>query len=485
MIKKLLVAGALMTGMVSCTNDFEEINKNPNVPTEDKVAAEYLFTTALATTHPTGVWQYRLNSLGTEVMAFHTIDAFGNATNYGTNSRGWVAEYWRQSYQLVVNPLVSAYKIVDAGEATDKNQLKAIINTWKAYYFHRMTDMYGDIPFSEAGRVDEGIYKPKFDRQADIYATLISELGDAVDTLEIARGNTSTFGTQDILFDGEYEKWYRFANSLRLRLATRWGDTQAVNEALSKDLIDQVGFNVADRFDSSDGISDGENTNGDYVALAWGEANKPTAAMLNIMQNRNADPTDDDPRLMRYFVKGTDSLGVEVGYKSIITGADYTGAYSNSEYTTINPDYIFGRITPALIMDAGEVYFLKAEALLVTDITAAKEAYKMGVNASLEYYDLDSDVETSYPEFWSVLSANFDTNPKEAIITQKWVALFSNGPEAYAEIRRTGYPTFVEGEDYVGSGQMPTRIDYPDFEYTSNGDNATSAASNTSGFWWD
>ena len=155
--------------------------------------------------------------------------------------------------------------------------------------------------------------------------------------------------------------------------------------------------------------------------------------------------------------------------------------------------------TPDILMSAMEVAFLKAENSL--DI----EDYKKGINLSLEYYGISSDVVSDYPVFWSELEDDFNMNPKAAILKQKWVGLIGNGPEAYAEVRRNKdlfFGTiFIPGEDYVDKAYKASmgnpltlepfedywmdKIPYPVSEEATNTENVNAAKSYDQNFWWN
>lgn len=503
-----LVIAAQVLGLASCTKDFEDINKNPN---NAEPGPGPLFGGVLVGTTGHRYEMARGNLLTTMVLGmqgYSTNSGWGTALNLDDNALNFAGEYWARTYERLIGGISATNNAIDNSEFIDdaeKDRMRAVVNIWRVMLMHRLTDMFGDIPYSEAGLALSGNFSPAYDSQQDIYNDMFVQLANAASTLSSATG-TSAFGTSDMVYQGDYNKWYRLANSLRLRLALRISNVdpgKAQTEAaaaLQGDLIDDnsQSCQVIHTYDGTavdtDDAQWSPTANGTnaYIAIGWHTVHA-SSAMINLMKFRSntADGQlypEHDPRIPAYFrpVDGSNPAT----YVGAVLGEDH---FANVVATTsdLNGDAYFSLGQDALMLGADEVAFLKAEAVLKGWASGnAKDLYTDGVTKSLEYIGV---LNNATPEFWTALSNAYDaaSDKLEPVVTQRWIALMSNGFEAWSLIRRTGYPNFVAGQD-IAAGKAPAnRTVYPNSEYNTNNANVTAAAGSIGGdkstisVWWD
>ncbi|ANQ50341.1 SusD/RagB family nutrient-binding outer membrane lipoprotein [Flammeovirga sp. MY04] len=499
-LKNILVAGSVLIGAASCTDNFEELNTNPNNPSKPTPAQTFTF--AQLAVSGVGHETSRLNSLTTGQIGMHYIGAWGDSRVWLTGSGPvWVGEYWNKSYVKIVGNLEVAIKDVTADDA-DPAKL-AMLDVWKVFNAHRITDIYGHVPYFNAGKgyaaaeagesLTQDMLKPKYDEQSAIYADMISKLDNAVQVLGTA-GNS--FGEADLVYGGDHLMWQKLANTLRLRLATRLGDDAKVTQSLNAPLI-ETNEEIALIPFTGEGDIWGLASNGDAFSFDWGGA-FPSQAILNAMNQKDTDVTNDDPRLPVFFVNSVEEEdGTVTVYDwfepQTMQGEDLTT--SKHPAFAANRTNIGGYDTPEMVATPMEVAFLRAEH--TTDAAMQLQYFTQGINLSLEYYGLGSDVETDYPAFWASVKSNFDANPKAEILKQKWIGLIGNGPEAYAEVRRNSdlfFGTiFVPGVDYKKTSQgtdggfddfYQWKIEYPASEAATNLENMQAAQNMPQNFWW-
>lgn len=484
------VIAAFALGASACDDGLAELNENPNAPTD--VPAQYLLPQATQSTiemvHGAGFnltftglfaqhWgkiQYTEEDL--YILRPETIDAWWNAF-YANSLKDWQA-------------------IIVKGQETQLANHEAIGRVMKAYTGHIMTDIWGDIPWSQALQADaeEPITTPAYDPQDDVYADLIAQIDQALDLFDPA---ARTFGAEDLIYGGDVDSWARFANSLKLRLAMRMSDVAGSNsEALVAEvvadaagLIDENAENATLMF-----LDAAPNQHPFFENRQSRDDHAMSATLIDYMQAVNdprlavyAEPAASDGQF-RGIVNGThsDNVGALNQYSRI---GDYWRDISNSANAA----------RPALLLTAAEVHFLLAEAALngwTTPMTA-QEHYEEGVTLALEMYDGADGVDigagqiTAYLAQPGVAWGTGDSN-LELVIEQKWLALYMNGPEAYAEYRRTGFPDEITPGPDADYTFVPGRIPYPPLEQSLNRDAWQAAldaqdidGTYTGGVWWD
>ncbi|MEX2231373.1 MAG: SusD/RagB family nutrient-binding outer membrane lipoprotein [Cyclobacteriaceae bacterium] len=468
----LLVAGA-------CTDNFEELNTNPALLTEDVVQPPTLFTNVLK------------NSIYATFSPARIHEFSGYYGNQATGNILAVSDYTSpfNNYRTYIINLSEVIRLTaDDPSLNDQNAMARIMKVWN---YHIMTDAYGDIPYSEAARpVTEVINQPVYDTQHDIYIDMLNELKEAAAQLG-SQGDQISFGAADILYQGDVDNWKKFANSLRFRLANR---VRFVDQTLAAQHISEV-INAL--------LIDENSENASLVTLQ--PSATENSANVNPVYNRYIGATTDifvglpvtdimapadDPRLPLFA--GPIADGVSFRGRPIQLLQEEKDSYLDANVSAVGP-ILKAQTVEIIIMNAAEVYFLRAEAALA-NITSEDEAelFSLGIQRSMEQYGVDpADIATFMAQPLATLSGTGEAQ-LEQIITQKYAAIFFQAYEAWAEFRRTGYPKIWVGSELgVTNGQIPRRLTYPSDEYLKNKNNITTAVARLGSdalmtrIWWD
>lgn len=477
-IRFALVLGLLL--MVSCTDDFMEMNTNPLTISFDNTPTNMLFTNALKR----GVLDYSIYQRGEFLYANLLAQYWANAVSgwptdrYNMNDE-WIQAYWDDYYAgFGMDAYMCQLKLEEDVEL-NVNKI-SMVRIWRVWILHRMTDYFGPMPNSEAFKANEGILKPAYDSQEEIYNYMLNELKEAV--ADFNPEQKASFGTADILFDGNIDRWTLFANSLRMRLAMRISD---VEPELAREHFVEAYTNGALGSNDDNVLMTCYNTtylekNPLCTVLSFANERRISKTMVDYL-NLNGDPRK--AKIAQYPYNGLPNGMTDAQLGTII----------HSEYSKAGIKYFRGDY-PTEIMKYSEVCLLLAEAALkgwISDNTA-KNYYEMGVKQSMLYHKASVGSYLSKPNIaWD------ESKALEQIHLQKWIALFPNGMEAFAEIRRSGYPRLnalmAPPSQTSTDGKYPCRIAYPYSEVSWNRENAE-AAMNAAGFsgnnmtsllWWD
>jgi len=489
------IPGTLLAlSLVACTRNFEAINTSPVSPSS--VPAEYLFTQAQLsgiTADGENWWQ-----LGSWVQHW-AAGSLSAPSQYLEDRDLYETGNWRFHYELIKNLARIENQILAGQEATPNGRTRlAITAIYKTFIWQRMTDFWGDIPYTETGLPDDRIILlPRYDRQADIYPALIARLNAAMAQLN---ANDLSYGAADVVYRGDVSKWMKFANVLKLRLGmrVRFADPalaqKTVGEALAGPLFVSSTDNAAMPTNTLDG-----NALGFHPLIAGynssKELNQLAAALVNTLLAKKdprlpriAEPTENSKRAGQPVYRG---LGVALGGSVIINRDDYS-------YTTIAV-YNDRKFTfPYQFLTFSDLCFYQAEAALLGwgGLTPAQAEgfYQAGIRAAMQVapYSIAEAAIADYLTREGKLTGT-DEQKLEQIMTQKWISLFGRNYEAYAEWRRTGYPRLTPGPNPgVTNGQIPRRGVYSSSERLRNAANYTEAASRFSNgdsylsrVWWD
>ncbi|APG61157.1 SusD/RagB family nutrient-binding outer membrane lipoprotein [Christiangramia salexigens] len=465
-MKKLLIFSLLIgLSVTSCTDDITDYNKDPKRP--ESVPAATTFSNA----------EKNLADLMTEMSSGRNLlklwtqhwteTTYNDEANYDIIGRDPSAGFWTRIYTNILQDLQSSREAIaeDAllDEQTKANQL-AIIDILEVYSYQVLVDLNGDVPYSEANNVSE-TFTPAYDDASEIYQDLISRVSADVNTLS---NGGSSFGSADIFYGGDTNKWFKFANSLKLRLGMRLAD---VNPDLASTTV-------------SEAYNSGVMTSSDDSAIIKYEGASPNTNPifdLFVLENRYADYVAgktsvdyllsvDDPRTDDFFEEN-----IEEGYVGAPIGAN--NSYAN--FTHIAPEITFEPTYEGAILQYFEVEFFLAEAVERGFISGdASMHYNNAVTANILYYNGTEEEAAAYlaqPEV-----AYDSSNWEELIGTQKWVALFNRGFEGWTEYRRLDYPDFLVNSALTDQ-EVPTRIFYPNDESALNGANYNAAVQNIGG----
>lgn len=451
MIYKFILGGLLL-GTVSCKKELAGINKNPN-GTENP-QPDYLLTAAEKITAD-AYWgvDNNLNSSLLFIQHWAKIQ-YTDPDRYIFNNSSFTS-LWKQLYGQSITDL---NKIITIGDAQQNKNYKGVALTLRSWAFQVLTDAYGDIPYKQAGNIDSFL-TPAYDTQRDVYLGLLSDLKTAQSLLDPA--GPAIQG--DAIYGGKIASWKKFANALRLRIALRIADQEPT---LAGRILTDIKNEGGAYFES----------NADLAALVYQDSpnQDPVSLTFDTRQDYRISKTIvnrlaglNDPRLPVYAQVTDDAPH---GYVGVPNGL-LTGDANNLGLSkTSRPgDYFRAPHAPAVILSYAEVLFDLSEAVSRGFTTGdAADLYKKAVLASLDQYGIrDAAVTGNYLGQASVQynAANY----KKSIGDQKWIALFGQGLEAFAEWRRLDYPQLAPAVAGTLGGKFPLRLIYPGSEQTLNG----------------
>jgi hypothetical protein len=394
---------------------------------------------------------------------YWTETTYTDEANYILTIRDIPGNHWNVLYRDVLKDLDEARLVLmgtdDGTRAEVRDNQFAAISILEVFAYHVLVDSFGDVPFSEALDFDNVL--PAYDNDEDIYDAIIMQLDDAIGM--ISPGEES-FGDSDLIYNGDMNGWWRFANSLKLRLAVRIAavDPGRAATMASEAVASGVFTSNADNA-SFEYLDASPNTNPVWVALVESGRQDfiPANTLTDIMNGLF------DPRRDIYF---DDNMGAGV-YMGGVYGA-------NSPYGTHTHigDLFHEPDTEALLMDYPEVEFLLAEAAELGLVGAPGDAemhYNNAITASFEYWGApDIALYLANPD---VAYATAAGTWQETIAQQKWLALYNRGFEGWATYRLYGFPAM--NIPPVSLEPVPRRYTYPNDEPTRNGASYNAAAS--------
>lgn len=419
---------------------------------------------------------------------------FGQNNNWGGPNNlnyflkdGWIASSYTESYSTVV-PL---WQDLKGKTETQFPEVFALAQILKISAWHKATDMFGPIPYKEAGK---GLITVPYDSQEEVYKTMFKELSDAIEVLTkyADNGNSKLLPNADAVYAGDVHKWVVYANSLMLRLAMR---VYYADAALSKKYALQAvnhSYGVMKTKDDEAKMERGASlefkNNLDVLINQYNEC-RMGSSMLAYLGGYQ------DPRLPKYFNTSTVSQAVTVGtygkYSGVPTGHDVSSndAFRDSSRPAITST------TPTYWMRASEVYFLLAEAALHGFAVGgtAESLYEKGIEMSFEENGIASSEVADYmssglkPSAYSFHLTNpgvnvdvpavteattawsgTDEEKLEKIMIQKWIALYPNGQEAWTEYRRTGYPKLHSVVTNYSNGEVDSEVGIRRMRFPTN-----------------
>lgn len=513
-----------------CSDDYmERMNTDPSKPANIDPNAQ--LTTAQLQTYGgldiVEIYRSYLYAFNQQLMGCW------NTTNYGgrhTIDNTEMSRMWTGLYPLGIKNLVDAQYRTD--NDPEKVNINSALRIYKVYLMSIITDIYGDAPFSEAGKgVLEDKYNPRYDTQEEIYNSFFTELKAATAAFDAGKDQI----TGDVIYGGDIAKWKKLANSLRLRYAMRISDVAAqkaqteFSDALQADGgIMETGSDDALIKYIEIPFSFGSEAYTDYRGNALSQlffgndpANNPSylcSTFFNQLYNSG------DPRtfwISRCYYDGLISLTKpdnridltdEMLEKNIPFQPRDPGAYSWEPWPTgydsdilkklaeTNPNvepavaretepklsnnFIKGD-NPGVVMTSAEVKFLLAEAALKNWNVGGQtvdQLYKQGVRASIDFltsnYNCPAVTDAAFDEFIQKNGiGHTDDQKKQAINTQAWILHFTNPAECWANVRRSGYPQLKSPAEYgfgqflTGGTEIPVRLSYPVLESSYNKDN--------------
>lgn len=509
-IKRSAVCFSLLAA-VGCTDNFNEINTNPESATSEQLAQDFnhiksLIKPAFNRLYISDVtWQYQIQqSLQADGWSGYmtTPVMFGPLNNhdYALNA-GWNGYAWDDAYVSIIAYL---HKIEQRAKGTSDNYYAWSL-ILKAATMQRITDMYGPAVYSKYGEE-----QATYDSQQEVYNNIFADLDFAVSELtnRVNAGENSAFtGTDLSLYNGDYKQWVKYANSLRLRMAMR---ISKVDPSLAKNQAEKAishPFGVLSETKDNMLVKSPLDLNViDVMSHGW-------AGLFMGADMESILGGYEDPRMEKYW----NTSGIIAGqFKGVRTGIVYpAGAYS--KFSQTGPRTKTGTIT---WMSTAEVYFLRAEGALRgwNMGGTAKDLYESGVKASFDqngvsgadaYIADNAKMAVDYVDPTNTANntaavskvtvawgADKETN-LEKIITQKWIATYPDGQEAWSEFRRTGYPKLFRITNNKSGGLISTelgvrRLPFSQNESSNNKVGYDSGVSKLGGpdnggtrLWWD
>ncbi len=494
----------------SCTKDLAELNKNPNA--YETVNPLFLFT-------KTQLSAVGLNPDGNRFNLMQQLQqeaTYSEVTAPGDKyfAEGYVRNNWA-AYAGCLSQIQQVIAVLKEPESVTKLSIARI---WRVYIFHQLTDLYGDIPYTEAGKGILGQYQPKYDLQSDVYKDMFKELDEAAKALDASK---PTYGTSDLFYDGNTVKWKKFAYSMMLRLGMR---LTKIDAALAKTWVEKAiaGGPITDDADlarvpyADGGLASNRNPFSNHMrVLDYVDGQNPLNVQGSKLSKTFIDylkgngTTTKDPRLnviAVLWVKQASGIYVADTATALQKGmknAMYNAYPPDFEtYSEPNPNTVMRYDAPVLVMTPAEVYFLLAEAAVRGWYNGdAATAYNNGVKAAMRQWALygAGGVITADRIDFYLANNPFKTagtlNEKiEQISTQKWVLFYLDQIENFANWRRTGYPVLTP-TNYPGNitgGRIPRRYIVPESEETLNRENFLAAKARQPGdntllsrVWWD
>ena len=504
---KIIIALTVLLQATSCL-DFNELNKDPNSPVN--VSSNYILTYVLTNTaktyksigdHKTGV------SGALQYVQMGTNDGMPEVNQYLWSNGSWAGYY----------DLLRNIKIINDKSILENNKLfEAISLTLRAFVFGTLTDVFGDIPYSESLQASDGLYFSKYDDQKDIYKGILTDLKNAetilgdpgISTYKISPG-------ADVMYGGDAAKWRKFTNSLRLRYSMRLLNKKADMSALGIDITAE--FNAASSLAFSGSADDavvnyiGTTANNSAKGGLLNTSNpefqtKPCKTMVDLLKSLG------DPRLHRWAVPVQTKWDFNVSATTTVTvknwfGESFTVTVMPTTNTLLDTSFYVGmppnislfdamsynkgagpsfskpeqspyisylhprfraNSDPYLKMDLmmySEVEFLLAEAAQRGGFTISdpETHYKSGIKASMTRWGISDGANGfNFNSYYSNAKVSYTSaaNSLQRIMEQKWISLWFNA-ESWFDYRRTGYPAFAVGPVTQYGPALPLRFMYP------------------------
>lgn len=530
-IRKIIYATAMAASLLTACNkqSLQDLNINPQA--NNTINVNFLLTSAelgAASGGSRGDNRYidwRTN-IGMASTAIQQLAAIGDISNVGDkylHNPETDAAPWEFIYSDQLKDLGEILKQTDKGGFAEgqNNNTRQAARILRAFLFHRLTDLYGSIPYSEALQASNGIFFPKYDKQKAIYEALLKELDEASAAFT---GADADFAAADLYYNGDVAKWKKWGYSLMLRLAMRVSnvDQQLANTYVAKAVAGGVFQSNADNTIVPMAIGPSLWTNQNGISRAFypgdgGNQSYLSKTLIDFLKGPNAGSTaDDDPRLMilsggigTWDATSTGAVWHPISMdplaqKGMPNGKDLSMLKTiennpdldpNVSYSKINPK-LLDRDDPYMLMNYGEVELLLAEAaqrsLGGLTPSSAEAHYNAGVKASMQMYTIyDPSLAVTDAQVNAYLAARPFGVLKpalEMIGEQLWLNHFLNWYEAWAEWKRTGYPKLTP-TNYPGNvtgGRIPQRLMYPTAEVAGNPNfqNGGSANDYTTKVWW-
>lgn len=426
-----------------------------------------------------------LNSI--EQTAFQSSDvavAFASRQMVFTDAVSLEQYYgWTRGSYNAYNNLRQVIKMEQAAVSQNKQEYIPLAKFYKAWYFLQLTQMFGDIPYTDALKGEENINKPTYDKQEDIYLNILNDLKLANSLISTTTPNIAG----DIVYNGNMQTWKKAINSLSLRvlmsLSLKENDAKIEVKKRFAEIVNApstypiIGSNTENAqlkfYDLLNNRYPYFNSNNMQTAYYMEETF--VDLLKTLKDTRLFAFADKAPKFSSLPATDFDAYG---GAKGSAPVNENNARSVAGELSKVNPRYYNNPVNePSIALGYAEVQFILAEGVLRGWISGdAKDYYEKGVQASMLFYAIDQTAITSYLAQPAVQLAAGTTGISN-IITQKYIASFLNsGWQPFYEQRRTGFPTFdVSGAGVLNNKRIPKRWMYPETELRLNQQNVTAA----------
>ncbi len=501
----------VITVSSGCTKKFDEFNTD-ETKLLNLTATEFprLFSRAqAASSFINWRYQYGENLFADLYAQYFYISATYSYDRYSYSS-GDAAVTWGVIYTEVVPQLKTLMDETDPASAEN-----ALAKIWWVWTFHRNTDYYGPIPYLSAGILGDNV---PYDSQEKIYDDFFIKLTEAVSVLN---GNTSAtpYGDFDLLYQGDVNKWIKFANTLRLRLALRISEVNPAKAKAEAEAAFASGVltDIADDALLSKTPPVGDDYGGLSSIAVWNEF-RMSASMESVLKGYN------DPRIGIYFQMTDSTNGYDGARNGMLSSDVVLPVNSPTHNSNVGTRWVSGggydwSNVPAdqNILHAAEAFFLRAEGALNgwNMGGTAEEFYNKGIEASMRQWGItDGAVITAYinsPATPIAPGDYFNSPPmndypikwsidpdmqRNQLAQQKWLALYPDGMEAWADLRRAGvqkiYPVLNSDNADIPAGKLIRRLTFLDLEKQTNSAGVEAGKAALGGpdkpltpLWWD
>lgn len=468
--------------VTSCMNDLQELNRNPNQPEE--VPTEYLLSYAQELMLDQMYGGFDNSRVGMTLAQYWSQNQYTEESRYQYRA-GTLNTTWNSFYTGIYN-LQEVIRLNEESEALRSENQIAVARIMRAWAFQFLTDVFGDIPYTEALNAVEGNVSPAYTPQSEIYPDLLKELQEASAQINMEE-ETPGFGGGDLIYGGDMTKWKKFANALILRVAIRMADRMEAQSLAAIEGAYQEAFQSNEDNAMINYLASQPNTHPLYVDVVVN--GRVDYSSSNVLVDRLLEL--NDPRLPQYFEPAGNSdgefIGRPFGQNSANANAQDVDDVSQLSERVLSPDF------PGVLMDYAEVNFILAEAAArgANVGGTAAEYYGDGIRASMNWWGVENDGQIDqYIAAHPYNPADF----RQSIGEQKWIALYMQGFQGWIEYRRLDFDNIlqmpVDGA-LININQVPVRRMYPPDEQTLNRTNYQEAVARigaddlTTKVWWD
>ncbi|WP_406843292.1 SusD/RagB family nutrient-binding outer membrane lipoprotein [Flavobacterium soyae] len=450
MLKRIAYITLFALTLTSCSDTLDDINENPNA-TETPLAP-YLLTGTLKQSADL-YWGSENNFNSSLLFVQHWAKIqYTEPDRYDVSNTSFTS-LWNTGYATLITDLNT---ILNFPADQANSNYKGIALTLRSWTFLLLTDAYGSIPYKEAGQK----VTPAYNTQKEVYTGLLEDLKQAQSLLNTANGTV----TGDLAYKGDISKWKKLVNSLRLRIALRISDREPVlaKQTAIDATSDAAGVlsSNSDTFKFTYTSSPQQNP-----ASAWFETRDDYRISKTLVDKLNELA---DPRLPVYAQLPSDAtVGKYVGGTNGLSNSD---ANSQGFAKTSKPGtYFLTSSSPAVIASYSETLFNLAEAVARGYISGnAEQLYNDAITASFNQFGITNAA--TIAAYLNQAVVKYDaSNYAKSIGTQKWIAFYGQGLDAFTEWRRLDYPVLTAGPATVLDGKLPSRFFYPGTEQSLNG----------------